>query len=73
MAQIMPHSAHLPADAIWPGDSQHSAPDIQVTSHYTAELRQRGMANGRRRTLGWRFWYGNPFVAATLVSAKKPG
>jgi hypothetical protein len=73
MAQIMPHSAHLSADAIWPGDSQHSAPDLQATSHYAAELRQRGMANARVRNLGWRFRYGSPLVAAKLVSAAKPG
>jgi SAM-dependent methyltransferase len=46
--------------------------DIRATAQYAAELRQHGMANVGRRNLGWRFWYGNPFVAATLVSAEKP-
>jgi hypothetical protein len=31
----------------------------------------RGMVNVRQRNLGWRFWYGSPFVAAKLVSAEK--
>jgi hypothetical protein len=30
------------------------------------------MANVQVRNLGWRFWYGGPFVAAKLVSAEKP-
>lgn len=46
--------------------------DIRATSAHAEQLRQRGMANVQLRNLGWRFWYGNPFVAARLVSAEKP-
>jgi len=47
--------------------------DIRATTAYAEQLRQRGMANVQVHTLGWRFWYGSPFVAAKLVSAEKPG
>ena len=46
--------------------------DIRATTAYAEQLRQRGMANVQVRNLGWRFWYGSPFVAARLVSAEKP-
>jgi arsenite methyltransferase len=46
--------------------------DIRATSAYAEQLRQRGMANVQVRNLGWRFWYGSPFVAAKLVSVEKP-
>lgn len=46
--------------------------DIRATSAYAEQLRQRGMVNVRVRNLGWRFWYGSPFVAAKLVSTEKP-
>ena len=47
--------------------------DIRVTSRYAAALRALGASGVTRRRLGWRFWYGNPFAATTLVSATKPG
>lgn len=47
--------------------------DIRATSVYVERLCQRGMASVQQRNLGWRFWYGSPFVAAKLVSAEKPG
>lgn len=46
--------------------------DIRATTAYAEQLRQRGMATVQVRNLGWRFWYGSPFVAAKLVSAEKP-
>lgn len=46
--------------------------DMRATTAYAEQLRQRGMANVQVRNLGWRFWYGSPFVAARLVSAEKP-
>lgn len=46
--------------------------DIRATALYAERLQQRGMVNVRQRNLGWRFWYGSPFVAAKLVSAEKP-
>src|SRR5690242_2681674 len=46
--------------------------DIRASAAYAQRLRQRGMANVQRRDLGWRFWYGSPFVAANLVTAEKP-
>jgi hypothetical protein len=31
-----------------------------------------GASNVTRRRLGWRFWWGNPFAATTLLTASRP-
>ena len=46
--------------------------DIFCTAEYAQRLRDRGMQNVEQRELGWRFWYGGPWVAARLISAAKP-
>jgi arsenite methyltransferase len=46
--------------------------DIRATSHYAATLHSLGATGVSRRRLGWRFWYGNPFAATSLVTATKP-
>jgi ubiquinone/menaquinone biosynthesis C-methylase UbiE len=46
--------------------------DIRSTSAYAQRLQQQGMWQVERRRLGWRTWYGGPWVAMTLVSATKP-
>lgn len=46
--------------------------DIRATWIYESELRQRGAAQLQRRRLGWRFWWGNPIAATTLLTASKP-
>jgi len=45
--------------------------DIRATSIYEAELRTRGASNVERRRLSWRFWWGNPIAATTLLTASK--
>jgi ubiquinone/menaquinone biosynthesis C-methylase UbiE len=45
--------------------------DIRATARYAATLGTLGAAGIRRRRLGWRFWYGNPFAGASLVTAAK--
>jgi arsenite methyltransferase len=45
--------------------------DIRATSIYEDELRTRGATNIERRRLGWRFWWGNPVAATTLLTASK--
>lgn len=47
--------------------------DIQATDEYVERLRRGGMENIGRRNLGWRFWYGGPWMATSLVTARKPG
>lgn len=42
------------------------------TRRYGEYLREFGMTDVTRRTLGWRFWYGGPWAAPSLVSARKP-
>ncbi len=46
--------------------------DIRATAIYADELRKLGASNVARRRLGWRFWWGNPFAATTLLTASKP-
>ena len=46
--------------------------DINATSEYEARLRQLGMAGAERRSIGPRMWFGGPWVAASLVSARRP-
>jgi arsenite methyltransferase len=36
-----------------------------------AVLRRIGASNVKRRRLGWRFWWGNPFASTTLLIASK--
>jgi arsenite methyltransferase len=45
--------------------------DIRATGMYARTLRTLGATSLRRRTLGWRFWYGNPIAATSLVTASK--
>jgi ubiquinone/menaquinone biosynthesis C-methylase UbiE len=45
--------------------------DIRATRIYEEALREFGAANIERRRLGWRFWWGNPFAATTLLTASK--
>jgi arsenite methyltransferase len=46
--------------------------DDRATSRYAATLHSLGATGVSRRRLGWRFWYGNPFAATSLVTATKP-
>jgi len=46
--------------------------DIRATASYVDALRQLGASSVQRRRLGWRFWWGTPFAATTLVTASKP-
>lgn len=43
-----------------------------VTDEYARHLRACAMAGVQVRDLGWRFWYGGPWVATRLVTARKP-
>jgi ubiquinone/menaquinone biosynthesis C-methylase UbiE len=45
--------------------------DIRATALYARTLEALGATTTRRR-LGWRFWYGNPIAATSLVTATKP-
>src|SRR5262249_7030357 len=46
--------------------------DIQATAEYREWLRALGADDVMVRPLGWRFWYGGPWVATTLVTATRP-
>jgi len=45
--------------------------DIRATRIYEEALRTLGASNVERRRLGWRFWWGNPVAATTLLAASK--
>jgi SAM-dependent methyltransferase len=46
--------------------------DIRATAIYEKALRACGATQLKRRRLGWRFWWGNPIAATTLLTASKP-
>lgn len=46
--------------------------DIRQTKRYAQRLRELGMLDVTSRMLDWRFWYGGPWMATKLVSARKP-
>jgi ubiquinone/menaquinone biosynthesis C-methylase UbiE len=46
--------------------------DIRNARAYAAQLRELGWQEVTIRALGWRFWYGGPWIATSLVSATKP-
>lgn len=46
--------------------------DIRATRSYAQTLRERGATPLTRRRLGWRFWWGNPIAATSLLTATKP-
>lgn len=45
--------------------------DIRATAIYADALRTLGASNIERQRLGWRFWWGNPVAATTLLTASK--
>jgi SAM-dependent methyltransferase len=45
--------------------------DIRATRLYADALRSLGASNPERRRLGWRFWWGNPLAATTLLTASR--
>ena len=45
--------------------------DIRSTALYAKTLDALGAVTTTRR-LGWRFWYGNPFAATSLITGSKP-
>lgn len=47
--------------------------DIQATGEYARRLRELGMADVVTLGLGWRGWYGGPWMAISAVTAGKPG
>jgi len=46
--------------------------DLWGTSQYQAHLAQLGMLEVGRRALGWRMWWGGPWLPTRLVTAMKP-
>jgi arsenite methyltransferase len=45
--------------------------DFRATSQYAKRLSELAMAGITHQTLSWRFWYGGPWAAPTLVKAQK--
>jgi arsenite methyltransferase len=47
--------------------------DLWATRQHAAALRELGWLDVRHRNVGWRMWYGGPWVSTRLVTATKPG
>ncbi len=47
--------------------------DLWETRQHADHLREQGWRNVQRRSVGWRMWYGGPWVSTRLVTATKPG
>lgn len=45
--------------------------DVAFTRAYAARLREHGLVDVRRASLGWRAWWGVPFIPTRLVTATK--
>lgn len=45
--------------------------DLWATGQHAARLRELGLCDVHRRNLGWRMWWGGPWVATRLVTATK--
>jgi len=46
--------------------------DFRHASEYRKQLEDQGWPQGEVRDLGWRFWYGGPWVGTSLLTAVKP-
>jgi arsenite methyltransferase len=47
--------------------------DLWATGQYRTQLAKLGLTGITRRGLGWRMWWGGPWVPTRLVTATKPG
>jgi arsenite methyltransferase len=47
--------------------------DLWDTRQHADHQRESGWQHVQRRSLGWRMWYGGPWVSTRLVTATKPG
>lgn len=45
--------------------------DLAHTGAYRAQLARLGLADARRRNLGWRVWWGGPWFPSRLVTARR--
>lgn len=46
--------------------------DLGFTRRYAARLRELGLESVCRRGLGWRLWWGGPWVSTHLVTGVRP-
>jgi SAM-dependent methyltransferase len=46
--------------------------DLWGTRQYRARLAKLGMLDTCRRSLGWRMWWGGPWLPTRMVTATKP-
>lgn len=46
--------------------------DLWATRRHARQLRELGFTDVRRRSLGWRMWWGLPWAGTHLVTASKP-
>ncbi len=46
--------------------------DFRNAREYAAALRDEGAVDVTTHPMGWRFWYGGPFFATTMLCARRP-
>lgn len=46
--------------------------DFRGVMDYRRRLRKDGMTDIEQRRLGWRYWYGGPWTASSLITARRP-
>ena len=47
--------------------------DLWETGQHADHLKEQGWLHVQRRSVGWRMWYGGPWISTHLVTATKPG
>ncbi len=47
--------------------------DIEAVDSYRQHLIKRGASDVHLRSLGWRMWWGGPWLATSVITAVKPG
>ena len=46
--------------------------DLRFTRRYAEHLRELGMRDVTRHSLGWRLWWSGPWLRSVLVTATRP-
>jgi SAM-dependent methyltransferase len=82
LSSLAIHNIHDPAGRLQaldeairvlrPGGRLLIADILYVADAYAGHLQERGLDDVQVWGLGWRFWYGGPWVATSAISGRKP-
>jgi arsenite methyltransferase len=65
------HALQEAMRVLWPGGRLAIA-DLWETKQHAEHLRAEGWQQVERKSVGWRMWYGGPWISTHLVTATKP-